>query len=103
MKTNTNLTKRETFDISKANNIFVYLTLMGEYIRDWKNKTYRRFPTAGVVTTIIVIVWWISPIDLDFIPYIGWIDDVIGMPMAFIGAWRYELNMYKAWREGVNA
>ena len=103
MKTNTNLTQRETFNISKANNMFEYLTLMGECIRDWANKTYCRFPTVGVVFTVLMIVWWISPVDLDFIPYIGWIDDVFGMPMISLCAWHYELNLYREWQQELNA
>lgn len=76
------------------------IKLMTAMIRDYYHGTYRQVPWSTIAATAAAILYFVNPLDLipDFIPIIGYIDDlaVFAVALKFIGA---DLDKYRAWRE----
>ncbi len=47
-------------------------------------------PMAAKVITLIALAYALSPVDLipDFIPVLGYLDDLIILPLLFTAAWK---------------
>jgi uncharacterized membrane protein YkvA (DUF1232 family) len=69
-------------------------------IKDYYNGTYRQVPWSTIAATAAAILYFVNPLDIipDFIPIIGYIDDlaVFAVALKFIGK---DLDKYSAWRE----
>jgi uncharacterized membrane protein YkvA (DUF1232 family) len=64
------------------------IKLMAELIRDYVKGEYKQTPWRTIAAIIFSILYLINPFDLipDFIPGIGWLDDmtIIGLVMSGI-------------------
>ncbi len=76
------------------------IKLMTAMIRDYYNGTYRQVPWSTIAATAAAILYFVNPLDIipDFIPVIGYIDDlaVLAVALKFIGV---DLDKYRIWRE----
>jgi uncharacterized membrane protein YkvA (DUF1232 family) len=76
------------------------LILMFQVVRDWISGKYKDIPVGSIIAIVAALLYFISPIDAipDFIPGIGYIDDVfvIGIVVAQINN---DLKKYDKWRK----
>ncbi len=65
---------------------------------------YRDLPFKTLLALVGAVLYFVSPIDFlpDFIPFIGYIDDVFVIVLA-IDLVRDDLAAYRIWREGNGA
>ncbi len=70
-------------------------------VRAWTKREYREVPWKTVVAAVAAIVYFVNPLDLisDFIPIVGYIDDVtiIALTVKMIEA---DLDQFRAWETG---
>ena len=76
------------------------IKLMFNFLKDVKQKNYTKTPWKALAAMIFVIIYIINPLDLvpDFIPFIGYIDDVavFSFVLKMVGE---DLEDYKAWKD----
>ncbi len=79
--------------------VFEDLKLMMSLVKDYISGDYRDIPYGSIVAAVGGILYFLSPIDLipDFIPVIGYIDDVfvIGLVLRQIHG---DLEVYAEWK-----
>ncbi|TGE36100.1 DUF1232 domain-containing protein [Desulfosporosinus fructosivorans] len=72
--------------------------------KDWINGNYKEMPTRSLLTIILGIVYFVSPIDgiFDYIPFAGLVDDaaVAGFVISQVGS---DLERYKLWKNRVES
>jgi uncharacterized membrane protein YkvA (DUF1232 family) len=68
-------------------------------IKDYKRKEYRQVPWRFIAAVVFVILYFLNPFDLiiDFIPGLGYIDDVAVMAFV-IASIEFELKKYAKWK-----
>ncbi len=75
------------------------LILMFQFLKDVKQKNYTDTPWKTLAAMIFTILYIINPLDLvpDFIPILGYIDDltVFGFALKLINK---DLEIYQKWR-----
>lgn len=78
--------------------IWDYLELLFSMLLDSFNKKYP-IPKKTVIVMTVALLYLISPIDIspDFIPLVGFVDDVAVLAFAF-GLIKEDLENYKAWK-----
>jgi uncharacterized membrane protein YkvA (DUF1232 family) len=61
------------------------------------NKSYTGMASWVIPALIFAIVYVICPLDFDFIPFIGWIDDaaIVALVYKFVSK---EITKYDTWR-----
>ena len=103
-KEKTQETLEKAFEKAKKNKgpierVFEDLKLMMLLVKDYASGRYRDVPYGSIVAALGGIIYFLSPIDLipDFIPIIGYIDDVfvLGLVLKQI---HNDLENYKEWR-----
>ena len=76
------------------------LILMFGIVASWIKGDYKDVPTGSIIAIIAALVYLICPIDVipDFIPGVGYIDDVfvIGLVVAQVIK---DLEKYKKWKD----
>ena len=82
---------RQLFDVA--------LTLV-RMVRSFISGEYRDISTSTVVSSLAVLLYVLSPIDLvpDFIPVVGFLDD-LSLISWFVGKFSTEINRYKEWEQ----
>ena len=67
-------------------------------IQDYVNGTYKQVPMNLIVKSLIILLYFISPVNLSFevIPVIGQCDDLILIGWLLSGA-HADLQNYKQW------
>lgn len=85
---------------STFSTIFEDFKLLGQLVRAYINKEYRQISKSMIITAMGAIIYFLSPIDLivDFIPGIGYIDDVFVISQV-IKKLHEELYDFKVWRD----
>ncbi len=60
--------------------------LMWKMLNDYFSGDYKKIPFAPIATIIFAIIYAVNPIDLipDFIPGIGWVDDIAVVGACFM-------------------
>jgi len=76
-----------------------FLTLI-RLVRAYTFRGYREVPLGSILAAVGAIVYFVNPVDIipDFIPVIGYIDDVavVGFALKFI---RDDLEAFRIWEE----
>lgn len=76
------------------------LILMFQFLKDVKLKNYPETPWKTLAAMIFTILYIINPLDIvpDFIPILGYIDDltVFGFALKLINK---DLDLYQDWRQ----
>lgn len=69
--------KEDSFK-SIATGAFASLTTLVALVKAYANGSYRGVSTQNMVLVVAAILYFILPIDLvpDFIPMLGWLDDI---------------------------
>ena len=83
-----------------AGNALAYVPLMMSLVRSYVKKEYTEPPITSMISIVITLIYFLSPIDLipDTIPGAGYIDDavVISGCLALV---RTDLEDYRIWRK----
>ena len=68
-------------------------------LKDYIEGDYTAIPVASVVTIVIALIYFVSPIDLvpDIIPVVGKMDDAVVIAIA-VGAIHNDIADYKEWK-----
>ena len=80
------------------------LNLMIGVVADWTTGKYRDIPYGSIITLILGIAYFVMPADSipDFIPGIGFVDDVA--VLSYVGyAVSRDLERYRRWKEAHGA
>ena len=80
--------------------VWDYLQLFFSIVKDYMNGSYKEIPLTTIVSIVASLLYLISPIDFipDFIPGIGFIDDVFVIGLVISSATN-DLDKYKEWKE----
>ncbi len=80
--------------------VWDYLQLFFSIVKDYMNGSYKEIPLTTIVSIVASLLYLISPIDFipDFIPGIGFIDDVFVIGLVISSA-TSDLDKYKEWKE----
>lgn len=72
-------------------------------VNDYISGTYKKIPFGSILTIVIALIYFVSPIDLipDIIPGIGKLDDMLVISVA-VGAVHNDIADYREWK-GINA
>jgi uncharacterized membrane protein YkvA (DUF1232 family) len=64
--------------------LLLWRVLRGDARRLWFALRHPAAPTWLKVGTALIVLYVLSPIDLipDFIPVLGWVDDIVLVPLA---------------------
>jgi len=75
------------------------LQLLFGIVKDWANGSYKDVPKGSIITIIIGLIYFLSPIDLwpDILPA-GFVDDafVLGLVIKQVNS---DLEKYKIWKQ----
>ena len=77
------------------------LQLMFLLIKDYISKDYKDIPFGSIVAVVAGIIYFLSPVDVipDFIPGIGYIDDLFVLSIVYVQV-SVDLEKYANWRNG---
>jgi uncharacterized membrane protein YkvA (DUF1232 family) len=75
------------------------LTLSLQMLKDYKTKAYVDIPWRTIALVVAAILYFINPFDIipDFIPFIGYMDDVVAFAAIFKSA-QTDLINYCKWK-----
>lgn len=79
--------------------VWDYLQLFFSIVKDYINGNYKEIPKATIISIVASLIYLISPIDFipDFIPGIGFIDDVFVIGLVISSA-KNDLDKYNEWK-----
>lgn len=68
-------------------------------LRDWQSGSYSRLPWRALLLSLTAVLYFVNPLDLvpDFIPGLGYIDDIAVFGMIF-RAIQKDVNQYRKWK-----
>ena len=91
--------KKASENKGKLEEVWNYLQLFFSISRDYINGTYREVPKGSIIAIIASLIYFLSPIDLipDFIPGIGYIDDIFVLGLVFNQV-KSNLDEYEKWK-----
>lgn len=73
--------------------------LLFQMIKDWKSGEYKDVPWKVISAIVFAIVYFLFPADAipDFIPGIGWIDDVFVFSLV-LKSFSSQIEAYRDWK-----
>jgi len=99
---NTAIEKLKQADKEAFKGIWPYLLAMLRLIRAFCNGKYKRIPRENLISIIVAIAYFASPLDLipDFLPGVGYLDDAMIVRFVYRSV-RTELERFMEWESGV--
>jgi len=95
--------KAESKKLGPIGELWDKLQLIFSLVKDWTNGSYREIPKGTIITIIIGIVYFVSPLDIipDIIFPLGFADDaaVLGFILKQVGS---DLERYRVWKDRRN-
>jgi len=95
--------KAESKKLGPIGEIWDKLQLVFSLVKDWINGSYREIPKGTIITIIIGIVYFVSPLDIipDVILPLGFVDDaaVLGFIIKQVSS---DLERYRVWKVNKN-
>jgi len=95
--------KAESKKLGPIGELWDKLQLVFSLVKDWINGSYREIPKGTIITIIIGIVYFVSPLDIipDIILPLGFVDDaaVLGFIIKQVGS---DLERYRVWKDRKN-
>jgi uncharacterized membrane protein YkvA (DUF1232 family) len=75
-----------------------YLTALFRLLRAYINREYKDIPWSSIVLVVVVIIYFVSIVDLipDFIPGVGFIDDAAVLAFV-IAKIKSDIDKYLLW------
>ena len=75
------------------------IKILVSLLKDYKSKKYREVPWRVIAAVVFAILYFINPFDIipDFIPGIGYIDDIAVIAFIFASI-EVELKKYAKWK-----
>ena len=79
--------------------LFNRIKLLISMLRDFKKKNYKEVPWIVIAAVVFAILYFLNPFDIiiDFIPGIGYIDDIAVVGLIFASI-ENELKKYAKWK-----
>lgn len=83
-----------------AGNALAYVPLMMSLIRSYVKKEYTEPPVTSMISIVVTLIYFLSPIDLipDTIPGAGYIDDAV-VVSGCLALVQTDLEDYRIWRK----
>lgn len=83
---------------------FADIPLLCSMVSDYKTGKYKEIPLATIITALVAIIYFVSPIDIipDAIPLLGALDDatLIGLVLEALSN---DLHSYNLWKTNTSA
>ncbi len=98
----TAIEKAKQADKSAFKGLWPYLLAMLRLIRAFCSGKYKKLPWESLISIIVAVAYFASPLDLipDFLPGIGYLDDAM-IVRAVYRSVRAELDRFMEWESGV--
>lgn len=86
--------------IPLAGKSLAYVPMMISMLRMYMKKEYTEIPAASVISIVVALIYFLSPVDLipDVIPGVGYVDDAV-VVAACLSLVRTDIEDYRTWRE----
>jgi len=80
--------------------VWAKMVLLFAIAKDYVNGDYTEIPKRSIVAILGGIIYFLSPIDIvpDFIPVLGFIDDVFVLNLVYKQVLK-DLEKYKIWKD----
>jgi uncharacterized membrane protein YkvA (DUF1232 family) len=94
--------KAKQADKGAFKGLWPYLLAMLRLVRAFCGGKYKKIPWESLISIIIAIAYFASPLDLipDFLPGIGYLDDAMIVRFVYRSV-RTELNRFMEWESGI--
>ena len=94
--------KAKQADKSAFKDLWPYLLAMLRLIRAFCSGKYKRVPWENLISVIVAIAYFVSPLDLipDFLPGVGYLDDAMIVRFVYRSV-KAELDRFMEWESGV--
>ena len=95
--------KAKQADKGAFKDLWPYLLAMLRLIRAFCSGKYRRVSWESLISVIVAIAYFASPLELipDFLPGVGYLDDAMIVRFVYRSA-KAELNRFMEWESGVD-
>ncbi|MBM4256346.1 MAG: DUF1232 domain-containing protein [Deltaproteobacteria bacterium] len=82
--------------------LWPYLLAMIRLIRAFSNGKYKHVPWENLISIIVALAYFASPLDLipDFLPGVGYLDDAMIVRFVYRSV-RSELERFMEWESGL--
>jgi len=83
--------------------LWPYLLAMLRLVRAFCNGKYKRVPWESLISIIVAIAYFASPLDLipDFLPGVGYLDDAMIVRFVYRSV-KAELERFMEWESGID-
>lgn len=94
--------KARQVDKSAFKDLWPYLLAMLRLLRSFCSGKYKHIPRESLISIIVAIAYFASPLDLipDFLPGIGYVDDAMILRFVYRSV-KDELERFMEWESGV--
>ncbi len=91
----------KAYDIPVLGTVIDDIISMYQLVESYVKREYTDIPLASIISMLAALIYVISPIDLipDFIPVIGYLDDVAVVTLVLRFGVGHNLKKYKSWQE----
>lgn len=91
--------KASRLNYDKFSKLIRQLNLSLQMLKDYKTKAYLDIPWRTIALVVAAVLYFINPFDIipDFIPFLGYTDDVVAFAAIFKSA-QTDLMDYCKWK-----